>query len=81
MTKRRVTLSRPVEHLDGSESIIDLVVDVIHEPATRWDPEANDVEPVELRIDDVPARLHDHAELVDDMIANESIPEEEAFEL
>jgi hypothetical protein len=77
MTARRVTLTHHFERIDGGESVAELVVDLIEEPATRWEPGCSDIEAVSLTIDGEPADLHDHRELVDTILEMATIPEPE----
>ena len=79
MSTRRVTLERAFERFDGSESVAELTVDLIEEPATRWDPGCNDVEPVELLIDGRHACMHENAAIVSEIIEMEDIPAPEEF--
>ncbi len=80
MTSRRVTLTHHFEHIDGRESRAELVVDLIEEPATRWDPGCSDAEAVELLIDGEPACLVDHAVLINTIIEMAPMPEPEDCE-
>jgi hypothetical protein len=75
MTVRRVTLTHHFQHIDGRESVAELEVDLIEEPATRWEPGCSDIEAVELHIGGELADLTDHATLINEIIEMAPIPE------
>lgn len=86
MTTYRTTLTRCTEK-NGIDTVRELDIKVINEPATFYrrngdpgDPGCFDIEPIQLRIDGRLVDMDDYRELVDDMIANEWIPEPIEYE-
>lgn len=72
MTAYTTTLSHYFERDDGESRAL-LKVRVINEPKTHWEPGCREVEPIRLEIDGRETCLIEHAELVEQIIENETI--------